>query len=74
MGAEMDEARVDVGEAIRRATTAARRGDIDALETELARLKDIGSEQVGTLAITLRRLAACVRAHPSFGRRPAQAS
>lgn len=65
---------VDVGESMRRATAAARRGDLVRLERELARLNKVGSEQVGTLATTLRRLAACVRAHPSYRASPAQAS
>lgn len=69
MGTEAKRPTMDVGESMQQASAAARRGDVTALEQELARLGELRSDQLETVAASLRRLAACVRAHPSFGRR-----
>lgn len=66
MGIEAQRSTEDLGESLRRAVSAARRGDLDILERELSRLRRLSSGSAGTIATTLRRIAFSVRAHPSF--------
>lgn len=68
MGADTNRT-VDLGESLRRAVNAARRGDVDLLERELSRLRRLGSTGAGSVATTLRQMARSARSHPSF--RPA---
>jgi hypothetical protein len=56
----------DLSGILARAVRAARRGDIDALERDLSRLRRLNSVGAGTISTTLRRMAQSVRTHPSF--------
>jgi hypothetical protein len=58
---------MDLGDSLGRAVDAARNGDLDALEVELARLRRLPTESIGTIGTRLRAMARAVRAHPSFG-------
>jgi hypothetical protein len=57
---------MDLGDLLESAVRAARRGDLDALEVELARLRTTPLETVGSMSLRLRAMARSVRAHPSF--------
>ena len=57
---------MDLGESLGKALQAARRGDLDGLEVELARLRSLPTESIGTIGTRLRAMARSVRAHPSF--------
>ena len=57
---------MDLGDVVGRALQAARRGDLDGLEVELARLRSLPAESVGSVGTKLRGMARAVRAHPSF--------
>lgn len=62
------EGTMDLSGSIGQAVEAARRGDVRALEAELARLNTLSSESVGGLGVRLRAMARCVQDHPSFSR------
>lgn len=57
---------MDLGDSLGKALQAARHGDLDALEIELALLRRLPTESVGSIAMRLRAIARAVRAHPSF--------
>jgi hypothetical protein len=57
---------MDLGDSLGRAVQAARCGDLDGLELELARLRAMPTESVGSIGTRLRAMARSVRAHPSF--------
>ena len=57
---------MDLGDVVGKALQAARRGDLDGLEVELAQLRSLPAESVGTIGTRLRAMARAVRAHPSF--------
>ena len=57
---------VDLGDSLGKALQAARHGDLDGLEVELARLRALPTESVGSIGTRLRAMARSVRAHPSF--------
>lgn len=65
------EGTMDLSASIGQAVEAARRGDVGALETELARLNTLSSDSVGGLGMRLRAMARSVQDHPSFSRPPA---
>lgn len=56
---------------LRDAVRAAQRGDIDALELELALVRHIDPEKVGEIGTKLRTMARSVQAHPAYKPRPA---
>jgi hypothetical protein len=62
---------MDLGATLRDAVQAAQRGDVDALELELALLRHLDSHKVGEIGTRLRTMARCVQAHPAFKARPA---
>jgi hypothetical protein len=57
---------VDLSAALQSAVDAARRGDSQALEGELAKLRGLPSGSVEGIGIKLRAMARSVRSHPSF--------
>jgi hypothetical protein len=57
---------MDLGDALDKALQAARRGDLDGLEVELACLRSLPTESLGGIGTRLRALARSVRCHPSF--------
>ncbi len=57
---------MDLSDSLGKAFQAARRGDLDGLEVELARLRSLPTESVGSIGTRLRAIARAVRAHPSF--------
>lgn len=57
---------MDLGESLGKALEAARRGDLDGLEVELAHLRSVPTESIGNIGARLRAMARTVRAHPSF--------
>lgn len=57
---------MDLSASIGQAVEAARRGDLDGLETVLARLRRLDSDGVGEMGTRLRAMARCVQAHPSY--------
>jgi hypothetical protein len=57
---------MDLGDSLAKALLAARRGDLEGLEVELARLRSLPTESVGSIGTRLRTMAGSVRAHPSF--------
>ena len=63
---------MDLSASISDAVQAARRGDVDALEQELARLRTtLNADGVGGLGTRLRAMARSVQAHPSYKASPA---
>jgi hypothetical protein len=62
---------MDLSASIGQAVEAARRGDTDALETELARLRRLNADSVGEMGTRLRAMARSVQDHPSFKAPPA---
>jgi predicted short-subunit dehydrogenase-like oxidoreductase (DUF2520 family) len=62
---------MDLSASIGKAVEAARRGDLDGLEAELARLHRLNSDSVGEMGTRLRAMARSVRAHPSYKAFPA---
>jgi len=56
----------DLSGVLARAVRAAKRGDVDALERDLTRLRRLTSVGAGTISTTLRQMAHAVRTHPSF--------
>jgi hypothetical protein len=58
---------MDLGDVVGRALQAARCGDLDGLEIELARLRALPTESIGSIGTRLRGMARAVRAHPSYG-------
>lgn len=65
------EDRMDLSASMGRAVDAARRGDLDGLEAELAKLHRLNSDSVGEMGTRLRSMARSVQAHPSFKQTPA---
>jgi hypothetical protein len=61
---------MDLGESLGKALRAARHGDLDGLEVELARLRSLPTESVGSIGTRLRGMARSVRSHPSFSDEP----
>jgi hypothetical protein len=57
---------MDLGDSLGKAVLAARRGDLDGLEVELARLRSLPADSIGSVGTRLRAIARAVRAHPSF--------
>jgi hypothetical protein len=57
---------MDLGRALGKAFRAARRGDVEGLEIELAHLKALSVENVVGLDSRLRAMARSARAHPSY--------
>jgi hypothetical protein len=57
---------VDLGEFVGRAVSAAKLGDLDLLEVELRRLRELDLQNVASFSTGLRALARSVRAHPSY--------
>ncbi len=57
---------MDLSASIGQAVEAARRGDLDGLEAELARLRHLNADSVGEMGTRLRTMARCVQDHPSF--------
>jgi hypothetical protein len=57
---------MDLGDSLGKALQAARRGDLDGLEVELARLRSVPTDSIGSIGTRLRGMARAVRAHPSF--------
>ncbi len=62
---------MDLSASIGDAVQAARRGDVDALERELARLHTLNADSVGGLGTRLRAMARSVQSHPSYKSAPA---
>lgn len=62
---------VDLSASIGKAVEAARKGDLDSLESELARLHRLNSDSVGEMGTRLRAMARSVQAHPSYKTSPA---
>ena len=62
---------MDLSASIGQAVEAARRGDLDSLEAELARLHRLNADSVGEMGTRLRAMARSVQAHPSYRVRPA---
>lgn len=62
---------MDLSASMGRAVEAARRGDLDGLESELATLRRLNSDSVGEMGTRLRAMARSVQAHPSFKQTPA---
>jgi hypothetical protein len=60
---------MDLADQLSKAVLAARRGDLESLEIELARIRSLGESVVG-LGARLRAMARSARAHPSFNARP----
>jgi len=57
---------VDLSEALESAVGAARRGDQQRLETELAKLRRLPGGSIEGIGTKLRAMARSVRSHPSF--------
>lgn len=57
---------MDLGDSLGKALQAARHGDLERLEIELAHLRRLPTESVGSIGTRLRAMARAVRAHPSF--------
>jgi hypothetical protein len=62
---------MDLSASIGQAVDAARRGDLVALEAELARLRRLNADSVGEMGTRLRTMARCVQDHPAFKATPA---
>jgi len=62
---------MDLSASIGQAVDAARRGDLDGLEAELARLRRLNADSVGEMGTRLRTMARCVQDHPSYRATPA---
>lgn len=62
---------MDLSASIGQAVEAARRGDLDGLEAELARLRRLNADSVGEMGTRLRVMARCVQDHPAFKPTPA---
>ena len=62
---------MDLSASIGQAVEAARRGDLDALEAELARLRRLNTDSVGEMGTRLRAMARSVQAHPAYKPSPA---
>jgi hypothetical protein len=58
---------VDLSDALQRAVDAARRGDSQGLEAELAKLRRVPAPSVEGIGTKLRAMTRSVRSHPSFG-------
>ena len=56
----------DLSAVYARAVHAAKRGDVPALEGELANLRRLKMAGSGTVGTTLRAMARCARSHPSM--------
>jgi hypothetical protein len=69
MPAEGEET-MDLSASIGHAVEAARRGDLDALESELARLHRLNGDGVGEMGTRLRAMARSVQCHPSYKAAP----
>jgi hypothetical protein len=61
----MKEGSVDLNEIVMEATAAARKGDLEALESELIKIRALGDTIVG-FDSRLRAMARSAREHPSF--------
>jgi hypothetical protein len=61
---------VDLGESLGKAVAVARLGDQDLLEVELARLRSLTTEGLGSAGPRLRALSRSVREHPSSTAKP----
>jgi len=61
---------MDLGKAVQKAVSAARRGDLEGLEIELAQLRAMPADSVVGLNTRLRAMAASVRSHPSYSALP----
>ena len=55
----------DLSAVYERAVRAAKRGDLEAVEQELKRIRRLNPTGSGTVGTTLRTMARCVRSHPS---------
>jgi predicted short-subunit dehydrogenase-like oxidoreductase (DUF2520 family) len=66
-----EEESMDLSASIGQAVEAARRGDIDALEAELAKLRRLNADSVGEMGTRLRAMARSVQDHPSYKASPA---
>lgn len=62
---------MDLSASISDAVEAARRGDVDTLERELARLRALNADSVGGFGTRLRAMARAVQQHPSYKVPPA---
>ncbi len=62
---------MDLTASIGHAVEAARRGDVDGLELELAKLRRLNADSVGEMGTRLRAMARCVQLHPSYKANPA---
>jgi hypothetical protein len=62
---------MDLSASIGKAVEAARRGDLDSLESELARLRRLNADSVGEMGTRLRAMARSVQCHPSYKPTPA---
>lgn len=62
---------MDLSASIGQAVEAARRGDLDGLEAELARLRRLNADSVGEMGTRLRAMARSVQDHPSYRPSPA---
>jgi hypothetical protein len=62
---------MDLKRSLQRAQEAARRGDIDRLEMELAQMRSIPATSTSGTDATLRAVARSVRCHPTFRALPA---
>ena len=58
---------MDLSAALQNAVDAARRGDVRALESELAKLRRLPGGSVEGIGARLRAMARSVRSHPAFG-------
>jgi hypothetical protein len=61
---------VDLSASIGQAVSAARCGDLDGLEAELAKLRRLNADSVGDMGTRLRAMARCAQAHPSYRPKP----
>lgn len=61
---------MDLNDALGKAFQAARQGDMEALEAELARLRALPEDSVVGIDARLRAMARSARSHPSFRSAP----
>ena len=65
---------MDLGDLLQKAISAARRGDVALLETELGRLAALPPESIRGIDVRLRAIARAARTHPSYTEVSAKAS
>ena len=61
---------MDVSDSLGRAVAAAKQGDLDGLEVELGRLRNLPTDSVAAISVRLRAMARCVRSHPAYRAMP----